>query len=84
MEFFTINLILTKLISTVSSCVLGIYLIHPIIIDILRSKAIGIKISAIYGNPIYMIPITITIVFVISFVIVYFLRKIKILRIILP
>lgn len=79
-----INIKNTKLISvivTVSSVSLGIYLIHPIILW--AENEIGI--SALNGNnPLYMVPITAILAFIMSFLIVYHIRKIPILRNIVP
>jgi len=69
---------LILIIKHISKASLGIYLIHPIFLDILRSKKIGIELSSLNGNTLYMIPLTALAVFILSFIIIHLIRKTKV------
>ncbi|KHK61459.1 acyltransferase [Pseudomonas frederiksbergensis] len=66
-----------KIIALVSSCSLGVYCIHPLVIDGIESLfALEHRISSTW----FKIPIVAFIVFVVSVVIVYFARKMAFMR----
>ncbi len=54
----------------------GVYLIHPVFIDIVRRVGLGI----IYPHPVVMIPIITMLVSVFSFIFVYILSKIPAIK----
>lgn len=74
---------MTSTIITLSSTSFGIYLVHPIMLWILRKKEIGI--DPLNGNnPIFMVPLTAVLAFFMSFLIIYIIQKIPIVRKIVP
>jgi len=72
--------IILKSIRTLSSASLGIYLIHPILLYYLENNNLGFSLSALSGNPILFIPITTVIVFSLSFVVIWTLQKIPLIK----
>ncbi|MCF6245398.1 MAG: acyltransferase family protein [Sulfurovum sp.] len=69
-----------KVITTMSITSLGIYLIHPIYISIL--KKLGISVFAF--NPLIMIPVVAILTFILSFITIMVLQKTRIGKIITP
>jgi surface polysaccharide O-acyltransferase-like enzyme len=63
---------------------LGIYLIHPLILFYLRNGAFGRSISSDISPAILSIPVTVGAAYGISIVLVFVLRKIPLLRAIVP
>ncbi len=78
------NKFLISIIKNVSFTSLGIYLIHPIFLDILRSEKIGIELSSLNGNPLFTIPLTTLVAFILSFASIYLLRMLKVGRLVAP
>lgn len=77
------NIKVTSTIITFSATSFGIYLIHPIMLWILRRKEIGI--DPLNGdNPIYMVPLTAILAFFMSFFIIYIIQKIPFIKKIVP
>lgn len=62
----------------------GIYLIHILIIDLLRKGAFGFRLYSWMASPVYMIPVTALAVYLASFMIVFMLRNIPIIKMIVP
>ena len=73
-----------KVVRVVSSASFGIYLIHILVIELLRKGAFGFRLYSWMGSPWYMIPLTGIVVFSASFVIVFLLRKIPVIKMIVP
>lgn len=73
-----------KLIKTLSSASLGIYLIHLMVLFVLQKGDLGFVLSPFSFNAVYSIPVTTIITFSISFSIIYFIQKVPILRRIAP
>jgi len=73
-----------KMIRAVSTTSFGIYLIHIFVIGLLRKGTFGFRIYSWMGPSVYMIPFTALAVFIISFFIVFTLRKIPFLKILVP
>ncbi|MEH1855873.1 MAG: acyltransferase family protein [Nostoc sp.] len=63
------------IIKKLASASLGIYLIHPIFLNLFAEGRLGFTISSIHGNPVYSIPITAICVFLFSFITVCVLQK---------
>jgi surface polysaccharide O-acyltransferase-like enzyme len=62
----------------------GIYLVHPLVIEVLSDWIPFVHINSFMGNAIWSVPLTTTAVFFLSFLIVYLLQKIPILKQIVP
>ncbi len=62
----------------------GVYLIHVLVIEILQGWIPGIHLDSFMGHPLWSIPLVVTIVYAISFVIVRLLQSIPILNRIVP
>jgi surface polysaccharide O-acyltransferase-like enzyme len=58
----------------------GIYLMHYIILDLIKRGALGVKLSAFHPNPYVGVPVTILLVFLISAIITAVLLRIPILK----
>jgi fucose 4-O-acetylase-like acetyltransferase len=67
---------LVKLATHLTSVSFGIYLVHVFVLNYLRRNSLG----PLDGSPIYMVPVTTILVFLISWVIIAILQKIPILR----
>jgi len=65
-----------KIVMTLSDCSFGIYLSHFSIAKYLSLKGL----NANTYNPLYFIPIQTMIVFIVSFLVIYFMRKIPLFR----
>ena len=70
----------SQIITTLSITSLGIYLIHPIYIQILSK----VEISVWNGNPLIMIPIVSILTFLLSFLTIFIIQKIPIIKGITP
>lgn len=71
----------SKQISALSNSVMGIYLVHLIFLQMISSD----KIFHLYSfNPLYSIPIIVTVLFIVSFLSVYILQKIPYGKYIVP
>ena len=69
---------------TLATSTFGIYLIHVIVIEVLRYGIPYFQVSSFKGNAIWSIPFASTVVFLLSFLIVHILQKIPILKHIVP
>jgi len=70
---------------TISAASFGIYLMHILVIDLLRGGAFfGIRLYSWMAAPVYAIPLTAFTVYVISFLIVSLLRIIPIVKSLVP
>ena len=67
---------LAKMAVGLTSASFGIYLVHVFVLNILRQNSLG----PLDGSPIYMVPVTVLLIFLISWVIIAILQKIPILR----
>lgn len=73
-----------KIIRTVSATSFGIYLIHIFVIELLRKGDLGFRLYSWMAPSIYMIPLTALAVFVLSFAIIFVMRKIPVLKMLVP
>ena len=73
-----------KLVRVVSETSFGIFLIHIFITDLLRRGALGFRLYSWMAPSIYMIPLTGLAVFIVSFGFVFILRKIPVLKLLVP
>lgn len=73
-----------SIIKKLSSASLGIYLIHTMFLGLIGYNFFGYRFGVFHGSPIYVIPITAFLTFVLSFVFTTILRNIKYVRIIVP
>ncbi len=72
---------MNKFYSSISSYSFGIYLIHPIIMEQLSSK-FGINYSFIH--PIIGIPVSVICIFCLSYICVFFMKKVPIVKNVVP
>ena len=72
------------LVRTVSATSFGIYLIHIFVVELLRKGDLGFHLYGWMGPSVYMIPLTALAVFFLSFVFVFVLRKIPVLKMLVP
>jgi surface polysaccharide O-acyltransferase-like enzyme len=68
---------LIRLLGTTTT---GIYLMHYIIIDLVKRGLLGVKLSAFHPNPYLGVPMTVIVVFLLSALITWILLRIPILR----
>ncbi len=71
---------LSKMIASVSIASLGIYLIHPIYLFFLEKSGL----TVLSENPAIMVPLVAILTFVLSFISIYIIQKIPIVKIIAP
>lgn len=74
-------LIPVRLLSAAS---FGIYLVHILVIDLLRKGTFGFRLYPWMGDPLAFIPLTALAVFLLSFLLVSVLRAMPIVRMIVP
>ena len=72
------------LLRLLASTTFGIYLVHVLIIEILRGWIPGFRLDSFIGNPLWSIPLVSAVVFVVSFLIVRVLQRIPLLNHIVP
>lgn len=75
---------MNKNIKEIGKAIFGIYLIHPYVLSELGRGRWGIVISNKFINPIFAIPITAIVTFIISFLIVNIFQRIKYIKSIVP
>jgi len=73
-----------KSIRTVAATSFGIFLIHIFVIELLRNGGLGFRLYSWMAPSSYMIPLTGLAVFVLSFVIVFVIQKIPVLKMLVP
>ncbi|MCW8890351.1 MAG: acyltransferase family protein [Sedimenticola sp.] len=73
-----------KIISLLSSASLGIYLIHTMILYVLRKGDLGFSLSAFTFDAVMAVPATAITAFILSFFVIYLVRKIPIIQKIAP
>ncbi|UTE77351.1 acyltransferase [Rossellomorea sp. KS-H15a] len=77
-----------KVTTSISNASFGIYLIHPLVMDIISShtmyKLIGIKINYNLSHPFIGTPITILVVLILSFISIWVMRKIPFIKKLVP
>jgi surface polysaccharide O-acyltransferase-like enzyme len=73
-----------KIITTISACSFGVYLVHPVFLYILKTGILGVKLSPFSGIAIVYVPLTAIVVFLLSFSLIFMIRKIPIVRLVAP
>jgi surface polysaccharide O-acyltransferase-like enzyme len=71
-------------IRTLATSAFGIYLVHVIVIEVLRYGIPALQISSLMWNTLWSIPLVSIVVFILSFLIVRMLQKIPVLKYIVP
>lgn len=69
---------------TFATSAFGIYLVHVIVLEVLSSWIPFLHLNSFMGNTIWSVPLVTTIVFLLSFFIVYLLQKIPVLKLTVP
>ena len=75
---------LVSAVNSISACSLGIFLTHTIFIQLLRKGTLGFILSGYVENPLFRIPLTAILTFGLTFGLVLILRKIPILKRVIP
>ena len=73
-----------KTVRALSAASFGIFLIHIFAVGLLRKGVLGFRVYSWMGPSVYMIPLTALAVFGLSFVIVFIMRKIPVLKMLVP
>jgi surface polysaccharide O-acyltransferase-like enzyme len=73
-----------NIVREVSATSFGIFLIHIFVVELLRSGNLGFRLYSWMAPSVYMIPLTALAVFFLSFVIVFAMRKIPVLKWLVP
>lgn len=73
-----------RIIAVVSGTTFGIYLVHPQILKLLETGVSGFHLSTDSTHPLFAIPLTVLVTFFLSFVLVYILQKIPVIRLTVP
>ena len=76
--------VLNWIIKAGASASMGIYLIHIIILETLERGYLGFELSGTMWHPVYRIPLTAIVVFILSGAISYLLGKIPVLKWLVP
>jgi surface polysaccharide O-acyltransferase-like enzyme len=83
-RIFRVLPFLRTIIMWISTCSLGIYFIHVMIIELLASGRLGFKLDALAFQPLLAIPLTSILVMGLSILFVSLLQRIPIVRNIVP
>ena len=70
------------LVLSLSSCTFGIYLVHALFFYIFHKGLLGFNLDSLQGNPLIFIPLTAIVVYICSFLVVSFIKKLPYVRII--
>jgi surface polysaccharide O-acyltransferase-like enzyme len=73
-----------RTVRLVSATSFGIYLIHIFVVELLRQGELGFHLYSWMAPSVYMIPLTALAVFVLSFMIIFVMRKIPALKLLVP
>jgi len=68
------------IIKSISSVSFGIYFVHIIFLNLLSGGYLGYPINAFWGNPLYSVPLTALLAFILSFVFIFILSRIPVVR----
>jgi len=68
------------IVQLLSGTSFGIYLVHPIFLELLKHGSLGVTLSCFAGNPIYSILLTAVTVFLVSFLTSLVIGKIPLIR----
>jgi surface polysaccharide O-acyltransferase-like enzyme len=71
-------------VRTISATSFGIYLIHIFVVELLRKGILGLRLYGWLGPSAYMISLTALATFFLSFLFVFVLRKIPVLKMLVP
>ncbi|MFH0984844.1 MAG: acyltransferase family protein [Candidatus Omnitrophota bacterium] len=69
-----------QVLRSLSAASFGIYLIHPVFIDIFNHGRLGFVLNANTGHPAWSIPVTALVIYLCSYLIVLAIRKVPLLR----
>jgi len=72
------------MVRTVAATTFGIYLVHLFVVELLRKGDLGFQLYSWQAPSIYMIPLTALAVYLISFLIVFGMRKIPVIKMLVP
>ena len=75
---------INRLVEWIGPTCFGIYLIHVIVLEVVSGWIPLIHINASMGDPLWSIPLTTGVIFVLSFLLVKLLQKIPLIRLIVP
>lgn len=73
-----------SVLHSLSSASFGIYLIHPMLLSILREGSLGISLSGFDGSPTFSIPATAVAAFLLSYLGIIFMKKAPLINKIVP
>jgi surface polysaccharide O-acyltransferase-like enzyme len=71
-------------VRTVAEATFGIFLIHIFAVELFRSGMLGLRLYSWQAPSVYMIPLTALAVYVFSFVIVFGMQKIPVIKMLVP
>jgi surface polysaccharide O-acyltransferase-like enzyme len=74
----------SAIVRSISATSFGIFLIHIFVIQILGNGDLGFRLTSWMGSAVYLIPIIGLVVFSLSFVVIYVLQKVPILKMLVP
>lgn len=75
---------ITPWVYSISSASFGIYLVHPIFLMLLDKGNLGFVLNSLSGNPLYFVPVTTFAVFTLSYLFTVVVKKIPIIKHIVP
>lgn len=73
-----------EIISTVASCVPGIYLIHAMVISLFKGSLLPFTFSAKTINPLFGVPVFTSVVFVVSLGLVLIIKQVPVINKLIP
>jgi surface polysaccharide O-acyltransferase-like enzyme len=73
-----------NIVRTVGVAAFGIYLVHIFVVELLRRGLLGFRLYSWMGPSIHMIPLTALAVYALSFIIVFGMQKIPVIKTLVP
>lgn len=75
---------LRQWIVSLSACSFGVYFVHVIVMELLAEGTFGMRLSVLAFNPLFAIPLTTLVTFLMSLIIVLVMKRIPLVRQIVP
>lgn len=73
-----------RFVRMVSATAFGVYLIHIFVIEMFRMGIFGFRLYSWMAPSVYMIPVTALVVFIFSFTIIFIMRKVPLIKMLVP
>jgi surface polysaccharide O-acyltransferase-like enzyme len=74
------NVIVVRIVASLSAASLGVYLVHPIFLDLIRGGALGASLASVSNGTSFSVPAVASLVFGLSYTVVYAILRVPVIR----